>query len=78
MQLAQSVSHFCLRFRRSKSHTPVEYLNNLRIRQARQLLDLTTLNISEISEQPGFSDPFYFSRAFKIFQYSQKTCKMKS
>lgn len=36
---------------------PLEYLNNMRIRQARQLLDLTTLKISEITGQPGFSDP---------------------
>jgi AraC-like DNA-binding protein len=60
-----SVSHFCLRFKSSTSHTPVEYLNNLRIQQACQLLDLTTLKISEIAEQLGFSDPFYFSRVFK-------------
>ncbi len=60
-----SVSHFCLLFKRSTSHTPVEYLNNLRIQQACQLLDLTTLKVSEISEQLGFSDPFYFSRVFK-------------
>lgn len=60
-----SVSHFCLLFKRKTSHTPVEFLNNLRIQQACQLLDLTNLNISEISEKLGFSDPFYFSRVFK-------------
>jgi AraC-like DNA-binding protein len=60
-----SVSHFCLLFKRKTSHTPVEFLNNLRIQQACRLLDLTNLNISEISEKLGFSDPFYFSRVFK-------------
>ncbi len=60
-----SVSHFCLLFKRKTSHTPVEFLNNMRIQQACQLLDLTNLNISEISEKLGFSDPFYFSRVFK-------------
>jgi AraC-like DNA-binding protein len=60
-----SVSHFCLLFKRKTSHTPIEFLNNLRIQQACQLLDLTNLNISEISDKLGFSDPFYFSRVFK-------------
>ncbi|MDF1573068.1 MAG: AraC family transcriptional regulator [Bacteroidales bacterium] len=75
-----SVSHFCLRFKSSTSHTPVEYLNNLRIQQACQLLDLTTLKISEISEQLGFSDPFYFSRVFKksIGQSPKEYRKQKS
>lgn len=77
---ATSVSHFCLRFKSSTSHTPVEYLNNLRIQQACQLLDLTTLKISEISEQLGFSDPFYFSRVFKksIGQSPKEYRKQKS
>ena len=77
---ATSVSHFCLLFRRSTSHTPVEYLNNLRIQQACQLLDLTTLKISEIAEQLGFSDPFYFSRVFKksIGQSPKEYRKQKS
>jgi len=75
-----SVSHFCLLFKRSTSHTPVEYLNNLRIQQACQLLDLTTLKISEISEHLGFSDPFYFSRVFKksIGQSPKEYRKQKS
>jgi len=59
---------------------PVEYLKNLRIRQVCQLLDLTTLKISEIPEQPGFSDPFYFSRVFKksIGQSPKEYRKQKS
>lgn len=60
-----SVSHFCLLFKNNTSHFPLEYLNNLRIQKACQLLDLSALKIFEISEKTGFSDPFYFSKVFK-------------
>jgi len=33
--------------------------------KAKQLLKATTMNISEIAYDVGFSDPAYFSRVFK-------------
>ena len=60
-----SVSHFCLVFKKRTSHTPVEYLNNLRVQRACQLLDLSTMKVNEIADSLGFSDAFYFSRVFK-------------
>lgn len=66
-----SVSHFCLEFKKRTSYTPVEYLNNLRVQQACQMLDLTNMKVNEIAYRLGFSDSFYFSRVFrKVIGYS--------
>ena len=45
--------------------TPMQYIMDLRLEQARDLLSETDLQVSLISERCGFSDPFYFSRCFK-------------
>lgn len=42
-----------------------EYLNNLRIKKAKILLEKSELNISEISYSIGIEDPLNFSRFFK-------------
>ncbi|RUA10449.1 MAG: AraC family transcriptional regulator [Flavobacteriia bacterium] len=59
-----SVSQFSLLFKKKTSRTPIDYLLHLRIRQASRLLDFSSMRINEISNQVGFSDPFYFSRMF--------------
>jgi AraC-like DNA-binding protein len=41
------------------------YLNHLRMQRAVQLLNTTNLSIKAISDQLGFSEQFYFSRAFR-------------
>ncbi|MBQ9806002.1 MAG: helix-turn-helix domain-containing protein [Clostridia bacterium] len=42
-----------------------QYITDLRISTAKELLTSTSLGISEISEMVGFQDALYFSRAFK-------------
>jgi AraC-like DNA-binding protein len=44
---------------------PVRYLQEYRIAQARRLLAIGGYSIKEISQMCGFSDPYYFSRAFR-------------
>jgi len=69
-----SVSQFSLLFKQKTSRTPIDYLLHLRIQQATKLLDFKMLRIKEISNQVGFSDPFYFSRVFsKIMGMSPKS-----
>lgn len=41
------------------------YVNQLRLSEAKRLLADTTLSVKEISDLVGFSDPNYFSSAFK-------------
>jgi len=60
-----SRSHYTTLFRRVTGYAPLSYLNHLRMQQAVQLLNSTDLPIKQISDQLGFSDQFYFSRAFR-------------
>lgn len=52
-------------FRHMTGTSPTQYIINLRLEHARDLLLETQLPISQIAEHCGFSDPFYFSRRFK-------------
>ena len=60
-----SRSHYTTLFWRVTGYAPLSYLNHLRMQRAVQLLDTTGLSIKQISDQLGFSDQFYFSRAFR-------------
>jgi AraC-like DNA-binding protein len=60
-----SRSHYTTLFRRVTGYAPLSYLNLLRMQRAVQLLNTTELSIKRISDQLGFSDQFYFSRAFR-------------
>jgi AraC family transcriptional regulator of arabinose operon len=60
-----SRSHYTTLFRRVSGYAPLSYLNHLRMQRAVQLLNTTELPINQISDELGFSDQFYFSRAFK-------------
>jgi len=52
-------------FREQFGVSPLEYINNERIKMAKQLLADTAGNITEISRQCGFTDVNYFVRLFK-------------
>ena len=60
-----SRSHYTTLFRRVTGYAPLSYLNHLRMQHAVQLLNTPDLSIKQISDQLGFSDQFYFSRAFR-------------
>lgn len=45
--------------------SPSQYITNLRITQAKQLIDSGAYSITEISDMLGFSEPSQFSRKFK-------------
>jgi len=47
--------------------TPCEYINDIRISRAKELLVNTNMTMSEIAERTGFSDQNYFSRVFKKY-----------
>lgn len=54
-------------FRSELNLTPYEYLNDLRMRIALQLLREGRLYISEIAAKTGFSNRKYFSKVFRKF-----------
>ncbi len=45
--------------------TPSKYLQNLRIKNAAELLDSCLYSVSEVAEMTGFANVYYFSRRFK-------------
>lgn len=59
-----SYSNFAVKFKRLYGKTFNEYINNVRISYAQQLLVNTNNSISQISEQCGYNDACYFSRIF--------------
>ncbi len=66
-----SRSYYTTAFQRVTGYAPLRYLNHLRMQRAVQLLNTTEFSIKQISEQLGFSDQFYFSRAFsKVHNHS--------
>ena len=52
-------------FSKFKGMSVGRYLLNLKIEEAKRLLETTNLSVNEISERSGFNDPNYFSRSFK-------------
>lgn len=45
--------------------TPLNFINDLRIKRAIHLLEQSDYNVSSVAYACGFSDPHYFSRCFK-------------
>ena len=60
-----SPCHFSAVFSQEAGATFKEYLTELRINKAKELLRTTTLRSSEIADQVGYNDPHYFSYVFK-------------
>jgi len=60
-----SPSHFSAVFSREVGQTFKEYLTEVRIDSAKELLCTTSLKIFEIAYEVGYSDPHYFSAVFR-------------
>ena len=57
--------YFSRLFRKTYNISPNQYILQRRIRHAQKLLSDESLQIKEISDQCGFNDQYYFSKAFK-------------
>jgi two-component system response regulator YesN len=64
-QVNHSASHFSAVFSQETSKTFKEYLTEIRLKKAKELLRTTTLRSSEISCQIGYNDAHYFSYVFR-------------
>jgi transcriptional regulator GlxA family with amidase domain len=56
---------FKRRFRAATGYTPIEYVQTLRIEEAKQLLEATDLQTDQIGAAVGYDDPASFRRLFK-------------
>lgn len=56
---------FKRRFSAATGHTPVAFVQRLRVEEAKRRLERTDTSIEEISWQVGYEDPAFFRRLFK-------------
>ncbi|MCP3777712.1 MULTISPECIES: AraC family transcriptional regulator [unclassified Paenibacillus] len=68
-QIAEHVgvdrAHFSRKFHSTFLISPAKYLQNLKINEAKRLLEQTTYNLSIIAQSIGYTDMSTFSKAFK-------------
>ena len=60
-----SKSHFSHSFKRYTGKSLREYITDIRLNYAKQLLEYSSLNITQIAFSVGFNDSNYFSNVFK-------------
>ncbi|MNM81120.1 HTH-type transcriptional activator Btr [compost metagenome] len=73
-----SPDYFTRVFKKTTGKSPVEYLNEIRIKHAKQLLLSTNDSMRSIAQNVGFSDEFYFSRKFKSMSGKSPMLYIKS
>jgi two-component system response regulator YesN len=64
-EVSLSASHFSVVFSQEAGQTFKEYLTEIRINKAKELLRMTSLRSADIAFQVGYNDPHYFSSVFK-------------
>jgi AraC-like DNA-binding protein len=71
-----SVGELCLRFHASRTtfykrlllltgKTPVEFIRQIRLKRAAELLEKSQLTVAEVAYTVGFNNPKYFTQYFK-------------
>jgi AraC-like DNA-binding protein len=65
--------HFIRLFKAETSLSPKQYVRNLRMQEAEELLRQSFLSVKEIAASLGFEDRSQFSRDFKKFRGSAPT-----
>lgn len=60
-----SEKHFCRLFRKQYGIPPQEFLINIRLQKAKQLLKTTDLRVKEVAGSVGYSSQLVFSEIFK-------------
>lgn len=64
-QAGLGTKQYIVLFKKITGSTPHEYVTELRIRKAKELLLISRQPLSDIAEQVGFRDSYYFNRRFK-------------
>lgn len=60
-----SARTFTRRFRRATGHSPLEYVQHLRIERAKERLEHSLMPVDEIAAAVGYEDASFFRRLFK-------------
>ncbi|MGY4689278.1 helix-turn-helix domain-containing protein [Salibacterium sp. K-3] len=56
---------FYKRFKEYTGKTPRKYIIHKKIKEAGRLLRCTSMSVSEVADEVGYDDSYYFSRLFK-------------
>jgi transcriptional regulator GlxA family with amidase domain len=56
---------FKRRFRLATGTTPIEYVQHLRVQEAKRRLERTEMSVDDISWAVGYEEPAFFRRLFK-------------
>ncbi|QOS79980.1 ABC transporter substrate-binding protein [Paenibacillus sp. JNUCC31] len=64
-QFNYSSRHLSMQFKRKTGYSPIDYLIQTRLAEARNLLARSDATLREIAAEVGYSDVYYFSRIFK-------------
>ena len=64
-QFGMSVRNFSRRFKEATGKTPLQYLHNMRIAVAQDLLQSSNLSIGDIADKVGYTDVSHFSQLFR-------------
>jgi AraC-like DNA-binding protein len=62
-----NASYLSMLFKKLKGITISDYIVNIRMEKAKQLLTSTNISISEVGKRVGYNDQFYFTKVFKKF-----------
>ena len=65
MLLDVTPQHLCRILRACTGMSPIEYINHIRIKKAKEYLGFTNLNACEIARRCGYENNNYFWRTFK-------------
>ncbi|MGG4103953.1 response regulator [Paenibacillus lautus] len=64
-EVAVSRNYFSELFKRITGHNFIDYVIDLRLKRAKELLSTTSLRVYEVADRSGFNDVKYFSKLFK-------------
>ena len=63
----------CYSFKKAYGTTLVNYINSLKVKEAKKLMREKNMNLTQISEHLGFSSLHYFSRVFRKYESKSPT-----
>ncbi|MEK5397982.1 AraC family transcriptional regulator [Paenibacillus sp. FSL K6-2859] len=72
-----SSSYLCRTFKEATGFSFIEYINNIRIKEARDLLVGSSFNVTEIAGMVGFDNISHFGRTFKLMMGISPLCFRK-
>ncbi|MEK6151698.1 AraC family transcriptional regulator [Flavobacteriaceae bacterium 3-367] len=63
-----TTNSFCRFFKKMTNQSFIQFVNEFRVRKAKELFDGNLSSVSQVMYQCGFNDPSYFTRQFKKYQ----------